>query len=432
MKVASLTVAFVFALAVLPVRADSIDEAEAKRRGIPVTQLQAENALAKEKQKTVDLEKQIADLQKQIAQLRDAPATSLAAASAPAAPSDSAQPSNVHGSAEPSPLYVDFVRRYLAGDWNTLAADLVAKQKEIAALPEGNRADLTYIKQALAECRPAWWDQVKRGKPLQFTQAVWGQPVKISFTPAETAAFQGVSAVNGGNINRVAWSPSDMDAVGAVPVEYSELIMEGPTNITRGDGLDYTIWRILATAQFIQKNDTGKKLPEPENSQYLRAQGFWQAVTASYYCTPAARRLALMRGAQFLHKDASDEPNSIAQRTLGAAFNIELKTHFADYRTLLKLHSVFQVITTDDNAEFYCCYNNYYRFIQDTSFSLAEDRRIREFVKQLAEANSIWTNPEILLPGKQVMELDRDKDQALQIQRIHYLRSNIDPAPKMP
>jgi hypothetical protein len=49
-----------------PVRADSIDDADAKRRGVPVAQVQAENALAREKQKTAELEKQIAELNKQL------------------------------------------------------------------------------------------------------------------------------------------------------------------------------------------------------------------------------------------------------------------------------------------------------------------------------------------------------------------------------
>ena len=50
------------------VLADSIDDAEAKRRGVPVAQVVAENALAKEKAKNVALEKRVAELERQLAE----------------------------------------------------------------------------------------------------------------------------------------------------------------------------------------------------------------------------------------------------------------------------------------------------------------------------------------------------------------------------
>ena len=56
--------------------ADSIDEAEAKRRGVPVAQVIAENAFAREKAKTAALEKQVAELQQRLAAASTQPAAS--------------------------------------------------------------------------------------------------------------------------------------------------------------------------------------------------------------------------------------------------------------------------------------------------------------------------------------------------------------------
>lgn len=58
-----------------PLFADSIDDAEAKRRGVPVAQVIAEKQLAAEKTKTAALEKQLADLKKQLADLQAAART---------------------------------------------------------------------------------------------------------------------------------------------------------------------------------------------------------------------------------------------------------------------------------------------------------------------------------------------------------------------
>ena len=140
-----------------------IDDAEAKCRGVPVAQVQAENALAKEKAKTAALEKQISELQKKIAEGNSSAAPGTAGSS-------STSGLNFDGPAEKSPLYDDLIARYMRGDWQTLLADLTARQKEIAALPEGNRADLADIRQAITECRPSWWDQVKDGKTVVIRQ----------------------------------------------------------------------------------------------------------------------------------------------------------------------------------------------------------------------------------------------------------------------
>jgi hypothetical protein len=75
----------------------------------------------------------------------------------------------------------------------------------------------------------------------------------------------------------------------------------------------------------------------------------------------------------------------------------------------------------DDNIEFYVAKANYYRYFQTKSMTLGEDRRLREFLKQLALANMDWRKPRIALPEKQEIELDMDKDGDLQKKRIAYL-----------
>ena len=73
------------ALLAPPLRADSIDEAEAKRRGVPVEAVQLEHA----NQQIADLRAQVATLQKQLADLKAAttrPATAAASRAASSAP----------------------------------------------------------------------------------------------------------------------------------------------------------------------------------------------------------------------------------------------------------------------------------------------------------------------------------------------------------
>ena len=80
-----LTVMLASALLAGAVFADAADDAEAKRRGVPVSQVQAENALAAEKHKTADQEKQLAALQEQLAKLQGGTVTPAGAMAATAA-----------------------------------------------------------------------------------------------------------------------------------------------------------------------------------------------------------------------------------------------------------------------------------------------------------------------------------------------------------
>ncbi len=81
--------ALLFALLlVAPCFADSIDDAEAKRRGVPVAQVQAENELAKANARIAGLQKQLDALKAQLAATQSqadatnatAPATAAASA----------------------------------------------------------------------------------------------------------------------------------------------------------------------------------------------------------------------------------------------------------------------------------------------------------------------------------------------------------------
>ena len=64
----------------------------------------------------------------------------------------------------PGALHEQIVQRYLAAEWEELAGELPKETKVVAAMTKEEQGDVTYIRQALAEGRPVWWDQVKKGR----------------------------------------------------------------------------------------------------------------------------------------------------------------------------------------------------------------------------------------------------------------------------
>jgi hypothetical protein len=409
----SLTAASVLLVAA-PLFADSLDDAEARRRGVPVSQVQAENALTRERQKNAALERQIADLQKQIAAL-SAKAASQPAPGSPAAASRAATPAD--GPRQSSPLYDGFVTRYLSGDWNTLAADLNAKQKEIATLPPDNAADLAYIKQTLAECRPAWWDQCKAGKNVSIRQTVWNLNVTINYQNQRASHTSGTQ----GNLV-AAWPASYMDSRDAFGPGDSDLDLP-PNNFRRGDAISGAIWEMvggLATMWNSVPRDTLMALSDSDKQQFVRWGAFRQFVAGAYFATPAGRRYELFGACVGLQSSFDHRADYTARRPLAAALLAELATH-KDRYTHIRIERIlgldrFPVADRESNLA-----KPVWVQLANTNLTLDEDRHLRDMIKTLADANADWKNSKIVLPNGLFFELTPGGDDALVAERVKVL-----------
>ncbi len=416
--------------------ADSIDEAEAKRRGVPVAQVLAENALAKEKIKTAALEKQVADLQKQLADLQvSAPAAAVpsttspssAPSSAPASstgptpavaapnfsmPSDS-PPISFDGPRAASPLYDDFVKRYLAGDWEKLAPDLEAAKKEIAALPAGNAADLTYISRVLAECRPVWWDQVKSGKVKAFHQLVWKQPAAINYQDGTIAKTVSFATVNGQYTANLAWPMANMDSGSPLSLIQAGLNINGDFGFSQGDGSNMAVWQVVGNAGAMAAvgPDRINAMSAAEKVQMTRYALFWQNTTAGYYCTPPARRLICAMSLASFEPAMNGNANWIGRRPLGAALLVEVTIDRNDYKgfevqTIIGLSKLGGDMST---MESFVAHPVVTEFL-NKKMTLEQDRHLREMIKNLALSNTKWSQSKLSLPGEQSYDLDPAQD----------------------
>ena len=427
MKIRQFWLALLLTLAAMPARGDSVDDAEAKKRGVPVAQVQAENALAKERQKTAALEKQIADLQKKIAEMSGAPPTAATAGGVPAtrpatAPQGAASRASTldfSGPRAASPLYDDLVKRYIAGDWSALAGDLAAKEKEIALLPAGNRADLAYIKQTVTECRPAWWDQIKNGKITQFKQAVWTGWANVSFKATAEPSSQMIT-VNGAPASQLGWPIIAMDAKEPITMMAFGIGSSEKCNFVLGDAYSSLIWKQLGGAEYMERLGAKVKTMTPvERDQFSRYMIFWQYATAAYYGTPPARRTVLIESATALAVPSL--PALGARRPVAAALLIEIKTHMERYASLKLSDLNFFFNYKDATEEYHLGDYIINHNLLNASLTLEEDRHVREVIRQLVESNTDWKSSRIRLPNDLGMELDSDKDDATRLERLKFL-----------
>ena len=178
---------------------DSIDDAEAQKRGVPVAVILLERQLEQEKRKTADLQKQANDAEGKIETMKAGKATG-AEVKAKGPTEDPELPKLVEGKRESSPEYDNLVKRYMSGDWKGLADDIGKRRAEIAKLPAGNASDIAYIKAAVAECKPAWWAKTKTGKAQSIDVAAFNWKLVVSWTPMPLGQSESNARVKGQNV----------------------------------------------------------------------------------------------------------------------------------------------------------------------------------------------------------------------------------------
>ncbi len=388
-------------LMALPVRADDAqDAAEAKSRGITVAQLQAEKALAAEKQKTADAEKTLAELNKKI--------TDLEAARAAAAPPGVATDDG-------TAMYKDFVKRYMAGNWDKLATDIIAKKTEIAALPQQNQDDLAYIQQAVTDGRQAWWDTTKSGKTAQFKAAVWKDTVAVSYSNGPSRPVPA-----GGSPVALSWPAALMDSFDALSLTEVGLGLNG--NFRKGDEVEQLLWGDLATADLYQSigADKIRTLSAAEKTQLTPYSAFWSAVTAGYYGTPGARRLIMVQALASFEPINDDRPDWLGKRPIGSAILIEMKVHKDIHKTAQGV--IVNVSAVKDPHQFEMFKSKLLVLsFSGSKLTFEEDKAFREVFKTLAEANTSWNVSKLSLQNDLSYDLNVQDDVPLAEERKKFL-----------
>ncbi|HEY4329692.1 MAG TPA: hypothetical protein VGN88_08140 [Phycisphaerae bacterium] len=410
MKARTLAVLILMALAV-PVRADSADDAEAARRKVTVAQVQAEKALEAEKKKSADLTTKLASLKKKLADM-EAKEAQEAAANAAANPATTM-------SGDGMTMYKDFMRRYLAGDWEKLAADLSARDRDIKGLPVENAANLAYVKEAVIEGRQPWWDAVKGGKAVPFKATVWKKEVNVAYSNA-AVKFAGPAAAQ---TVAMSWPKDSMDSFDAMSLSDVGLMMGGG-NFRKGDGINQLIWSYMGYGEMYTTvgADKIKAFSAAEKAQFGVYMGFWSTVTAAYYGTPPARRLIMVQALASFEQVNDQRPDWLGKRPIGTSVLIEMKTHKALYKSV----EIMQIIGLDkgakDGHEFEMLLAKPVVLgMSGAKLTFEEDKALREVFKTLAESNTTWNVPKLSLPHDLSYDLNVENDLPLAAERRKYL-----------
>jgi hypothetical protein len=293
---------------------------------------------------------------------------------------------------------------YTGGKWDDIDQMLSTKSKELSALTDPKqKADVSYVRQAVAECRPTWWKACKAGKRTTFKPVVWGRSMDAVYEPGAKVNVQ-MRVSNLATTATLTWPAEEMDD--PTPHEHG---------FTKGETCDLNIWASLGTV------DAYSMVPLSAQAQMDEAGklvvGLYGAfrgnLTGAYYGTPRARRWCVWLDlAKYAQKEAG-EKDAMPRRAVASAFLAEVLAHPEKYPSIHPPEPVAAGATEAQVAAALA------PWVEKHAWTFAEDRALRDVFKALSTANSkdVWRTGIVKLASGQTVALDREKDAELQAKR---------------
>lgn len=307
---------------------------------------------------------------------------------------------------------------YLEGRWDEVEGLFAGPGREIQAIPVSEKPKVDYMRQSLAEGRPPWWKKSKAGEKFAFTPSVWGHAVTFTFDPKATFPVQS-SLLHGQLYLTVNWPTTDMD--NAAPAE---------RGFSKGDVSCVNVWSALGTAEAwsgipLEAQTNLKQDATTLMQQYL---DFRSNLTAVYYATPKARRLALWLCLVMYVGENAGNPVRTAREAVAAMFMDEVAAHPAKYPSI----QLPKTLPAGDVEEKLAV--ELRNWVEKHGWTLAEDKFLRDAVADCAKANGrpAHLKGQITLANGLAVALDPEKDKLLHPKRDLWLKSKLDAAVPAP
>jgi hypothetical protein len=314
-------------------------------------------------------------------------------------------------------VYRQIVQAYLDGKWDELDLALLAAADRLAALPATQQDDVAYIRAAREECHPPWWNLCKAGNKVSFRPNVWGTTLNVSYVPDGQRGVQ-AQYHNADAAFTVTWPAAEMDN----PTVFERGFTKAEANATE-------VWSSLGTAR-VWSQTSGRMLAgmgEKEKLRMSRRQDFRSNLTALYYGSPKSRRWSLLVDLlTWSEKEYADLPVAGSRKAVGAMFLAEVLATPAKYPSLPLPKSLDAVGAEETLAR------HYRRVIDRQSWTLAEDRSLREAIKKLAAANdaNVYQTERVTLANKLGVSVDPAAEGPLREKRDAWLKERFDAAAK--
>lgn len=316
--------------------------------------------------------------------------------------------------------YEKIVQAFLAGKWDDLKQAMPVPRPELNLLTPPQRADLDYVREAAAQCRPAWWKLAKGTSKETFRVTLWGRTFPVTYVPAAEGHVK-VGTLAGVPEITVSWDPNALDST-----EPADPSMRGH-GFTAGDTAELGLWRTIADGHLFASLGlrTVAKLHQQDKMGLARYRLFRANLAALYHCSPRSRHAALViHLAAFMPKYGAS-PMDGCRRAIGSLFVAEV---LADPSRYPSLPLPRRVPATGAEATAAV----HYKMRMNQGWSVAEDRALRQAVLAFATRNDkqVLQTGKVILPNGLVTMLEPEKDAELTPKRDAWVIEQLEKAMK--
>lgn len=309
-----------------------------------------------------------------------------------------------------APSVDNLVGLYMAGNWDELAKELSANAAQLKHLTGQQQIDAAYLKQALIDGRPQWWNACKAEKQTPIRASIFGQMVSASFVLNQKVnlnmKFSGVREMT------VSWPSAEMDS--AANAEHG---------FTKGELNGMVVWGTLSNAAVYSKMPMTAlaNLSENDKARLIETLDFRSMLAGVYYGNPRTRQWGLFLALHTWLPKYAKMQTVMSRKALGAMLVAELVENSEKYDSIK-----IPKIDNEENAEERLALG-LQGAVEKHGFTFAEDKLVRAAIKNFATANEdpIRTAGAIKLPNGLVLALDPTKDESLRAKRDAWLFAHL-------
>ena len=180
-------------------------------------------------------------------------------------------------------LYSRITDTYMTGKFDDLKGALAQATRRMKDFTAEQKADILYVRRALAECRPKWWYACKVGKKTLIRQTIFAKTASIVYDPDGKGGMRLQEGLGGIGIT-TSWDRKAMDSTD-----------KGMYGYLKGDMACGSIWGNLTMGNIWSgmSLQTLAKMDDREKLRMNRYMSFRSNLAALYYGTPSARRYSM-------------------------------------------------------------------------------------------------------------------------------------------
>ena len=318
--------------------------------------------------------------------------------------------------ADAGDLYSSITDAYMTDKFDDLKGALVQAVRRMKDFTTAQKTDILYVRRALAECRPKWWDACKKGKKTLIKQTIFAKTASIVYDPDGKGGMRLQSGLGGIGIT-TSWDRTAMDSTA-----------KGMYGYLKGDMACGSIWGNLTMGNIWSGMSLQElaKMDDREKLRMNRYMSFRSNLAALYYGTPSSRRYSMhIYFASFFYDRWGKGPVSGARRAVCAMIMCEILKDPTRYPSL-KLPGKLDADKAEEKL------GQHYKFAikRNATWTIAEDRRLREAIKSFAATadKNVLKTEKVTLPNKLVFAIDVKVDEAIRSKRDAWIKKQFDKA----